>query len=471
MTLTAASSIDRAAVLDRFRRMRARTRALFDLLDERVYYERPIPLRNPIVFYEGHLPAFAINTLLKRGLGGGGVDPVLEEIFARGIDPETEAAAVARGNPAWPSRAAVQAFAAAADHAIESAIASADLDVTGHPMLHRAQALWTILEHEEMHQETLAYMWHEVPYAWKRKPLDNSQLPISNSQGSIANRNDGLGLGHWELRVDQQVAIPPGAAILGTGDDEPFAWDNEVPAHTVDVRAFVIDVHDVTNAQFMAFVDAGGYGDERWWSEEDRAWMASAGVSHPRFWERDGGRWYWRGMFERLELPERWPVWVTWAEARAYTRWRGMRLPTEAEFHRAAFGSPDEGTSGRGERRYPWGDTRGPRPPGNFDFLRWDPEPVGSRPAGASAFGVHDLVGNGWEWTSTPFGPFEGFAPMASYPEYSADFFDGDHFVMKGASPVTARELVRPGFRNWFRPRYPYVYATFRCAASTGGGR
>jgi formylglycine-generating enzyme required for sulfatase activity len=99
-----------------------------------------------------------------------------------------------------------------------------------------------------------------------------------------------------------------------------------------------------------------------------------------------------------------------------------------------------------------------------FDFTSWDPEPAGGHPAGAGAWGVEDLVGNGWEWTATPFAPFPGFAPLPSYPEYSADFFDEEHFVMKGASPVTARELLRPSFRNWFRARYPYVYATFRCA-------
>ena len=101
---------------------------------------------------------------------------------------------------------------------------------------------------------------------------------------------------------------------------------------------------------------------------------------------------------------------------------------------------------------------------GNFDFRHWDPVPVGSHPAGASAWGVEDLAGNGWEWTSTVFHGFPGFAAMASYPEYSADFFDGEHFVVKGASPATGRGLVRRSFRNWFRPHYPYVYATFRCA-------
>src|SRR5918993_815973 len=112
MTFAAASVIDRAAVLDRFRRMRARTRAMFDLLDESMYYDRPIPLRNPVVFYEGHLPGFAVNTLIKKALGRPGIDARLEEIFARGIDPETEATAMARGNPAWPSRATVQQYAA-----------------------------------------------------------------------------------------------------------------------------------------------------------------------------------------------------------------------------------------------------------------------------------------------------------------------------------------------------------------------
>jgi formylglycine-generating enzyme required for sulfatase activity len=164
-------------------------------------------------------------------------------------------------------------------------------------------------------------------------------------------------------------------------------------------------------------------------------------------------------MFARVPLPHAWPVYVTWAEARAYAAWRGLRLPTEAQFHRAAFGTP-AGV----ERPYPWGETLGAVPPGNVDFRRWDPEPAGAHPEGASAFGVHDLAGNGWEWTGTVFGPFAGFRPLPSYPEYSADFFDGQHFVMKGASPLTARGLVRRGFRNWFRPRYPFVYAGFRCA-------
>jgi ergothioneine biosynthesis protein EgtB len=435
--------LDRGAVLDRFSSNRRRTRALFDVLDDSVYYERPIALRNPVVFYEGHVPVFAVNTFVRKALGWPGIDAHFETIFARGIDPDSEATAIARGNPAWPSQREVRAYGEEADRLIEKAIdAAADLDGRRRSALDPVEALGTILEHEEMHQETLAYIWHQVPYARKRRPSGYDTCAAGTIPSDASSR----------------VRIPAGTATLGTDSDRPFAWDNERPPHQVEVDAFAIDVHNVTNAQFLEFVDAGGYQDARWWRPEDWAWVSSERVSHPRFWTRDNGRWWYRAMFDRVPLPEAWPVYVTWAEANAFAVWRGLRLPAEAEYHRAAFGDP-----GRAERLYPWGQSMTGRAPGNFDFERWDPEPVGARPEGASAFGVHDLIGNGWEWTSTIFGPFEGFMPLPSYPEYSADFFDGDHFVMKGASPLTSRSLVRRGFRNWFRPRYPYVYATFRC--------
>jgi formylglycine-generating enzyme required for sulfatase activity len=160
-----------------------------------------------------------------------------------------------------------------------------------------------------------------------------------------------------------------------------------------------------------------------------------------------------------------WPVYVSLAEARAYARWAGARLPTEAEFHRAAYGAPDGA-----ERPYPWGvEPPGPRH-GNFDFVHWAPGPVGGHPAGASAWGVLELVGNGWELTDTPFAPFPGFTPyIPRYPGYSADFFDGKHFVVKGASWATAGELTRRSFRNWYQAHYPYVFAKFRCVRSGGG--
>jgi iron(II)-dependent oxidoreductase len=224
------------------------------------------------------------------------------------------------------------------------------------------------------------------------------------------------------------------------------------------VPSFAIDALPVMNGQFLEFVRAGGYDDRSLWSEADWNWKTAESVSRPHFWVRRGDAWNYRAMFAEIPLPVSWPVCVSHAEASAYARWAGKKLPTEAQWHRAAYGTP-EGT----ERAYPWGEELPARQHGNFDFRRWDPTPVNAHPAGASAFGVWDLLGNGWEWTSTPFGPLPGFQPSAYYPGYSANFFDGGHFVMKGGSSRTAACLVRRPFRNWFQPHYPYVFAKFRC--------
>ena len=440
-------TLNRQALIEWYQRNRARTRRLFDLLDPAAYYSRPIALRNPIVFYEGHLPAFSLIALVKRGLGGPAVDERLERLFERGIDPDSVESAVPRSGAAtvWPSRDEVLAFGRKADAAIIEALASAEFDLSGaeHRAMKRGEALFTALEHEAMHQETLLYMWHRLPHAQKRPPADL----------------------HYEFADPppaSTTAIPAGSATLGAVPGAiPFGWDNEFGEQRVHVPAFEIDVHSVTNADFLAFVEAGGYRNRTLWSDAGWSWREAESVVHPTFWAREGQRWFWRGMFENIPLPEAWPVYVSYEEAAAFARWRGRRLPTESEYHRAAFGTP----SGD-ERPFPWGNEPPDATRGNFDFVSWEPLPAGARPAGASAWGVHDLIGNGWEWTSTIFEPFPGFEPMVSYPEYSADFFDGQHYVMKGASPATARELVRRSFRNWFRPNYPYVYAKFRTTRS-----
>jgi gamma-glutamyl hercynylcysteine S-oxide synthase len=439
--LTSSSSVDRAVFVSWYRRNRERSRMLFDLLASDAYYSQPIALRHPIVFYEGHLPAFSFNTLIKKALGRAGIDERLEQLFARGIDP-AEADPSKSAAAVWPGRDAVRAFTDEADRRVLDALAREDLDRPGHPLLDRSEAVFAILEHEAMHQETLLYMWHRLPFAQKRKPAGY----VPRTDGPIPPRD-------W-------VGVPHGRATLGVdAASVPFAWDNERPSNIADVPAFAIERHDVTNDAYLEFVESGGYATARWWRPADWAWIRQDGIAHPLFWERHGDAWFWRGMFERIPLPPSWPVYVSFAEASAFCRWRGVRLPTEAEFQRAAYGTPD-----RTERRYPWGIADPTTERGVFDFTSWDPEPAGSHRPGASAWGVEDLVGNGWEWTSTPFGPFPGFTPIPSYPEYSADFFDEEHFVMKGASPATGGELLRPSFRNWFRARYPYVYATFRCA-------
>jgi formylglycine-generating enzyme required for sulfatase activity len=284
-------------------------------------------------------------------------------------------------------------------------------------------------------------MWHRLPYNRKRRPAGYCPRPEGQAPGQ------------------ETIDIPAGRATLGVDRESVrFGWDNEMPARSEDVGEFSIDRHVTTNEAYLAFVEAGGYRDERWWRPEDWAWIQHDRVSLPMFWERVGGEYAWRGMFDFLPLPPAWPVYVSFAEAYAFARWSHARLPVEAEFQRAAYGTPTGA-----ERHYPWGDAEPDASRGVFDFSGWDPEAAGTHPAGRSAWDVDDLVGNGWQWTSTQFAPFDGFRPMASYPQYSADFFDAEHFVMKGASPATARELIRPTFRNWFRPRYPYVYATFRC--------
>jgi gamma-glutamyl hercynylcysteine S-oxide synthase len=433
--------IDRQALVEWFDVNRRRSLELFDSVAPGAYADRPIPLRNPICFYEGHLPAFNVNTLIKRGLGEKGIDPSYEVLFERGIDPEDEAS-VGTAASRWPSRAQIQAYGSESDRRIRDALLEKDILRDANPVLSRGLAAYTILEHEPMHQETLRYMWHRLPFEKKIRPA-----------GTPAPVVDGGPPGRTMAR------IPAGKATLGADPSHArFGWDNEFPLCVVEVPEFEMDVYDTTNAEFREFVDAGGYQKRDLWDEEGWEWISSNRVRHPLFWERRDGAWFWRGMWELVALPEAWPVYVSCAEARAYARWKGMRIPTEAEYHRAAYGAPDGS-----ERSYPWGEEPPDRTRGNFDFANPDPVPVGSFPAGSSAWGIQDLLGNGWEWTSTVFTGFPGFTPMPSYPVYSTDFFDGKHYVLKGGSPVTAKELLRRSFRNWFRGNYPYLYATFRC--------
>jgi ergothioneine biosynthesis protein EgtB len=445
-----AATVDTTSVIDWYRRNRDRSTALFDLIDPAAYYSRPIALRNPVVFYEGHLPAFSVLAFLRRGLGRPSVDARLEKLFERGIDPDTVASAVPRSGAStiWPSREQVRAFARACDEAVLRAIA--DLPQTPAAI----EGLYTALEHEAMHQETLLYMWHRLPYEQKLPAFSQGiRRPREiNSEESVA-----------PDLLNSCTEIEAGTTTLGARRGAvAFGWDNEFDAHEVHVPAFEIDVLPVTNGQFLEFVRVGGYDNRALWDDEGWDWIQGERVTQPAFWisSQEAARsrgssektssdllisreaYKWRGMFGPLPLPADGPVYVSHAEASAYARWKGRRLMTEAEFHRAAEGATA----------------------GHADFAGFDPVPVGSYPRTASVHGVHDLIGNGWEWTSTVFAPFDGFSPMSPYPEYSADFFDGRHYVMKGASPATARELIRPSFRNWFRGNYPYVYAKFRTA-------
>ena len=270
--------VDRAELVAWYRRNRERSQKLFALLTDDAYYAQPIGLRHPIVFYEGHLPAFSFITLVKRGLGGSPIDERLERLFARGIDPDEPVTATSPGGSSWPSRDTVRGFAAEADRRVVEALEHEDLDRPGHPLLNRGEAAFAILEHEAMHQETLLYMWHRLPFEQKHRP--------PGYQPATAG----------ETPRQEWIDVPGGRATLGVDREAvTFAWDNERPALAATVDAFSIDRHNVTNAAFLEFVRAGGYEAEQWWRPDDWAWICADRIRHPLFWESDGRDWLWRG--------------------------------------------------------------------------------------------------------------------------------------------------------------------------------
>jgi formylglycine-generating enzyme required for sulfatase activity len=387
---------------------RQQTDALFGILSPQALYDRPVAQRHRFIFYVGHVEAFDWN-LISSALGMRAFHPSFDKLFAFGIDPDSSHLPADQPSD-WPSLDEVMQYRDKCRERLEEAF-----------NLIEDELFFTALEHRLMHAETLAYLLHNVPYDQKRSP---------GNRGAVDSRS----------KIEQQWRnIPAGIATLGRSNG--FGWDNEFAEHQVHAGAFRAQKFKVTNGDYLEFVKAGG--------------------TPSIFWYEEGGNLYLRGMFERVPLPPTGPVYVTHQQATAYAAWAGKRLMSEAEYHRAAFGTP-EGA----ERCYPWGDEAPSNELGNFDFAAWDPVPVDAHPAGESAFGVAQLAGNGWEWTSTPFGPFEGFKERAYYPGYSKDFFDGEHFVLKGASPRTAARFLRRSFRNWFRADYPYAYATFRLAES-----
>ncbi len=429
-------------LVERLLDARRQSDALFDLVRPDALYDRPIPERHRIIFYVGHLEAFDWNLLAGNFLHLKSPNSELDRLFAFGIDP------VGGGLPTdqpsdWPLQGVVRNYVGQVRGAIDGAMdALEDANVTSTEGFPLHTLLNVAVEHRLMHVETLAYMLHQLPFDKKVKP---SSFPDRNVPPP----------------VHRMVPIPAGSIALGLPRNaEAFGWDNELEAHTIEVPAFEIDRYKVTNRQYLDFVAAGGYETQSFWSEDDWAWKVNRAISHPSFWKRIGDQWLWRGMFDEVPLPLDWPVYVSHAEASAYARWVGKSLPTESEWQRAAYGSIT------GESRpYPWGSTPPTSSIGNFDFNRYDPLPVSASPESESAFGVQDMLGNGWEWTSSVFVPFLGFEPFPFYHGYSADFFDGKHFVMKGGSVRTAACMLRPTFRNWFQPHYQYVYTGFRCVS------
>jgi iron(II)-dependent oxidoreductase len=377
---------------------RHQTDALFRLISPEALYSRPISERHRLVFYLGHFDAFDWNLLARKSLGAKSFHSGFDSLFERGIDPPPgEVPHDTAGD--WPGQEEIESYNFGTREWIDLHLKDMD------PAVVRMA-----IEHRLMHAETFAYLMHNLPYADKT----GGTAPDASGRSAPAN---------------PMVPVPAGTATLGQLRDK-FGWDNEYIGHQVAVGEFAISKYKISNGEYLAYVREGG--------------------AAPNFWSLQNGRWFYRGMFGMIPLPLDHPVWVTWQQANAYAKWRGMSLPTEPQFHRASpMGHPDSNND-------------------NLDFRRWDPVAVD---AGIQADGPSQMTGNGWEWTRDVFAPFAGFEPHPFYPGYSADFFDGQHYVLKGASPRTAAGLARSSFRNWFRPEYPYMYAGFRLVSNPEAGR
>jgi gamma-glutamyl hercynylcysteine S-oxide synthase len=351
------------------------------------------------------------------------------------------------------------------------------------PRLPSAQPLLLLAEHDLMHVETLYYMLAQLA-AGLSTPQPCPQVPNPQCARSVLSAPVAP-----VARPDNEtrwISVPPGLAVIGLpfsslAPDE-FVWDNELTSTTADsahVPPFLVANLPVTVGQYARFVRAGGYSTRRYWKrDDDWNWVNSSQINCPASWRRvrsseasESSHPAWAvltvdGLVDAEGKAVDWPVSVSLAEARAYAVFAGARLLTESEWDRVAFGN-----AGNNPRAMPWG------PPhiaeaglhGNFGLVNQAPVPVGSFPHGASWVGALDLVGNGWELVDTVFAPLDGFLPTPLYPEYSLDFFDGNHYVLKGASWATDASLVRRSFRNFYQPHYACMFCQFRLARNIDG--
>jgi gamma-glutamyl hercynylcysteine S-oxide synthase len=263
------------------------------------------------------------------------------------------------------------------------------------------------------------------------------------------------------LTLPREVLVPGGPFTMGTSDDR-WALDNERPAHLVDVAGFFIDTTPVTSGEYTQFIADGGYDDPRWWTRAGWEHRQRAGLTAPLYWEYDGGQWLRRMFGEMRPVGPNEPVLhVSWYEADAYARWAGRRLPTEAEWEKAARFDPASGRS----RRFPWGDETPTPELANLGQRFLQPAPAGSYPEGAAPSGARQLIGDVWEWTSSDFLPYPGFRAWP-YREYSEVFFGPEYKVLRGGSFAVSPVACRGTFRNWDYPVRRQIFSGFRTARS-----
>jgi gamma-glutamyl hercynylcysteine S-oxide synthase len=424
----------RQKVAEDLEAVRRRSLDLLDPLDDEGLRRQHSPLMSPLVWDLAHVGNYEELWLLREVAGAPAIDASLDDMYDAFRHPRPNRPALPLLGPAEARRYIAEVRGRVLD-TLEG------LELDGERRLLAGGFVYgMVVQHEHQHDETMLatlQLMGEPGY----RPL----APAPHAGAGAP--------------VPGEVLIPAGPFVMGT-DDEAWAYDNERPAHVVDLPAFRIDAAPVTNAQYAEFIAAGGYDEPRWWTDDGWAWRQKAGLEAPEFWRAEGGgRWSRLRFGWREDVPLDEPVQhVCWYEADAYARWAGKRLPTEAEWEKAASWSP-EGV----KRRWPWGDADADGSRVNLGGALYRPAPVGAYPAGVSAYGCHQMIGDVWEWTASDF---EGYAGFATFPyrEYSEVFFGSGYKVLRGGSWAASPLAVRPTFRNWDYPIRRQIFAGFRCA-------
>lgn len=425
---------------------RRSTRAIFDLADESVLHESPGFGFRPIIWHLAHIGVFEAYWLLQKLNGDPPPDPRYEVIFDPIKTPR-------ESSKNLPSRREMETFLDSVRERVLDILDRADLD-SGDPLFRDGYLFRLVLEHELQHQETLLYLFQMLPPEVKHRPavyteLNSGTADIPSADGEQRSTSGG----------EKMVTVPAGPFLQGASGTG-FVYDNELPSHTVNIPAFRLDRYLTTNAEYEEFIADGSYSRRELWSDEGWAWRVSENVTHPLYFVQNNRGWAVRTMFEEAVSLSNHPVsGVSWHEAEAYARYRGKRLPTEAEWEKAAAWDADTGEN----RPFAWGNQVPDTNRCTFNNDSWETSEVGTHPAGNSPFGLADVTGNVWEWTSTPFAGYPGFQPFP-YPEYSQEWFDGDHRVLKGGSWATRAPLLRNSFRNFFRRHFRIAFAGIRLA-------
>ncbi|WP_067670449.1 ergothioneine biosynthesis protein EgtB [Nocardia miyunensis] len=413
-------------------RARERTTGLTDCVDEADLVAQHSRLMSPLVWDLAHI-GNQEELWLVRDVGGR--EPVradIDQLYDAFRHPRAD-------RPALPLLDPAQARDYTGEVRGKVWDVLADSDLRGDRLISGGFAFGMIAQHEQQHDETMlaTHQLRAGAAVLSAAPAPTAAVPVSG-----------------------EIVLPAGEFMMGTSTD-PWALDNERPAHPVRLPGFAIDAAPVTNAQYLEFLEDGGYRRPELWSERGWAHRVEADLTAPQFWERDGGNGWCRRAFGRMTpLRPRQPVaHVCWYEAQAYATWAGKRLPTEAEWEFAARFDPATGRS----RRYPWGDADPDETTANLGQRHLEPADVGAYPAGASPAGVHQLIGDVWEWTSSGFEPYPGFEAFP-YREYSEVFFGGDYRVLRGGSFGTDQVACRGTFRNWDHPIRRQIFSGFRLA-------